>query len=116
MIKIESTLKKQAASLKNMETQICQIASTIINLFQWTLLSNTEHTLENKGEEHYEAITLESGKESSEVVEKRTPLKFIEEENLVANKVKENGKGQEKNVQKEELTIECLTKNTKRHP
>ena len=106
MISLESRFQNQTAFRKNMETQVDQIANTIINLPQWTLSSDTKHILENESEEYYEAITFECGKESSEVIKKPTPPKLIEKENLVDEKVKENEKGQEENCQKEELTVE----------
>ena len=89
-----------------METQVDQSVNTVIILPQWTFPSDTGQILENKGEEHYKAITIGSGKDSSEVVEKLTPLKLIEKENLVDEKVKENRKGQDKNFQKEDLIVE----------
>ena len=106
MISFEFALPNQATSLKNLETQVGQLVNTIMNLPQWTLPSDTEHILKNEDEEHYEAITIGNGKESSEVVEKPTPPKLIEEENLVDEKVMENEKGQDKNFQVEDLTME----------
>ena len=56
--------------------------------------SDTEHILENEGKKHYTTITFGNGKESSKVVEKPTHPKLIKEENLVDEKVKENGNDQ----------------------
>ena len=75
--KVESTFQNQATFIKNLETQVDQIANTIINLPQWTLSSDTKHILENESEEYYEAITFESGKQSIEIVKKPTPPNLL---------------------------------------
>ena len=62
MIKIKSGFQNETTSIKNLETQVGQIASIVINLPQWTLPSDTKHILKNAGEEHYEAIMIGSEK------------------------------------------------------
>ena len=59
-------------------------------------------------EKNTEAITFESGKESSEVVEKPTLAKLIGEENLVDEKVMGNENGQDENFQMKDLTMEVI--------
>ena len=70
------------------------------------MFNDIEHILKNESEEHYEVITIGSEKESSEVVEMPTPPKLIEKENLVDEKVKKNGKGQDENFQREDFIME----------
>ena len=69
--KVELAFQNQVASIKNLKTQVDQISNIAINFPQQTLPSDTEHILEYESEEYYKAITVGSGKKSSEVVTPR---------------------------------------------
>ena len=59
MIKTEQQFQNQAASIRNLEAQIGQIANTLTERTQGTLPSNTE----TNPLEHVKAITLRDGKQ-----------------------------------------------------
>jgi len=59
MTKTEQTFQNQAASIRNLEAQVGQIANTLAERTQGALPSNTE----TNPREHVKAITLRSGRE-----------------------------------------------------
>lgn len=61
MAKNDAVIQSQAASLRNLETQLGQLASELRNRPQGTLPSDTEN-LRRDGKEHCKAVTLRSGK------------------------------------------------------
>ncbi|KAL2512974.1 Reverse transcriptase Ty1/copia-type domain-containing protein [Abeliophyllum distichum] len=63
MNKIETTLRNQGTSIKNLETQVCQIAVAISGRAPNTLSSNTEVNIK----EHVKAITTRSGVQLLEI-------------------------------------------------
>ncbi|PON50262.1 hypothetical protein PanWU01x14_224580, partial [Parasponia andersonii] len=58
--------------MRTLETQLGQLANALTNQPQGALPSNIEVNLRNGGKEHYNAITLRSGKELVKNVEKPT--------------------------------------------
>ena len=56
-------LNNQAAELRNLEVQMGQIASILVERQQAALPSNSEVNPWKEGNEHVKAITLTSGKE-----------------------------------------------------
>ncbi|XP_024022668.1 uncharacterized protein LOC112091966 [Morus notabilis] len=60
-------LQSQAASIRNLEMQVGQLANSMNNRSQGVLPSNTENNPRRDDKEHCKAITLRSGKELNEV-------------------------------------------------
>ncbi|XP_062080623.1 uncharacterized protein LOC133785396 [Humulus lupulus] len=61
MAKNDAVIQSQAASLRNLETQLGQLANELRNRPQGTLPNDTENP-RNDGKEHCKAVTLRSGK------------------------------------------------------
>ena len=66
--KAESTFQNQVASIKNLETQVGQLANMMNTRPQGALPSNTKQN--PKGREQVKAITLRNGRELEEPIEK----------------------------------------------
>ena len=66
MTKTETTLQNQAASIRNLEVQVGQLASMMTERQQGSLPSNTE----TNPREHVNAITLRSWKKLEEPKDK----------------------------------------------
>ncbi|XP_024990639.1 uncharacterized protein LOC112524928 [Cynara cardunculus var. scolymus] len=65
----QSLFNQQSAAIRNLETQVSQLALNQTNRVLGTLPSNTE-VLRALGKEHVKAVTLRSGKELTEKVQK----------------------------------------------
>ncbi|XP_062118827.1 uncharacterized protein LOC133832506 [Humulus lupulus] len=63
IVKNEAIIQSQAASLRNLENQVGQLANELRNRPHGTFQSDTKNP-RIMGKEHYKAITLRSGKES----------------------------------------------------
>ncbi|KAL5564312.1 hypothetical protein UlMin_027476 [Ulmus minor] len=104
----DAVIQSQAASLKNLENQVGQLANELKNRPPRTLPSNTEIS-KRDGKEHCKAITLRGGKtlEAPEVKKKnkKDPVSSQEEENKELGKVEEESKEAEKSGEKSELHI-----------
>ena len=61
MAKNDAWTQSQAATLKNLENQIGQLATELRNIPQGTLSSDTENP-RNLGKEHIKTVALRSGK------------------------------------------------------
>ena len=61
MAKNDALIQSQAATLKNLENQMGQLATELRNRPQGTLPSNTENP-RNLGKEHIKVVALRSGK------------------------------------------------------
>lgn len=61
MVKNDALIQSQAATLKNLENQMGQLATELHNRPRGTLSSNTENP-RNLGKEHIKAVSLRSGK------------------------------------------------------
>ncbi|XP_062093980.1 uncharacterized protein LOC133800013 [Humulus lupulus] len=61
MVKNDAVIQSQAASLRNLETQLGQLSNELRNRPQGTLPSDTENPRKD-GKEHCKAVTLRSGK------------------------------------------------------
>ncbi|XP_062103882.1 uncharacterized protein LOC133815002 [Humulus lupulus] len=62
IVKNEAMIQSQAASLRNLENQVGQLANELRNRPHGTLLSDTENP-RSMGKEHCKVVTLRSGKE-----------------------------------------------------
>ena len=80
-------LQDQAASLKNLEVHVGQIASALSQHPQGTLPSKTEvdPVKQREGKEHVRSITLRSGRELDEPQVKSQPEQHIVEEFVSSN-------------------------------
>ncbi|EOY08364.1 Uncharacterized protein TCM_022724 [Theobroma cacao] len=63
MVETNALIQSQVASLKNLETQVGQLANAVSNKPQGTLLSNTKPNSKREGKEPYMELILHSGKE-----------------------------------------------------
>ena len=61
MAKNDALIQSQAATLKNLENQMCQLATELRNGPQGVLPSDTKN-LRNPGKEHCKVLTLRSEK------------------------------------------------------
>ena len=68
MTKTKSTLQNQSASIRNLETQVGQIANMLNTKPQGALPSNIEPI--HKGKKHIKVITLRNGRQLDEPIEK----------------------------------------------
>ncbi|KAL5568112.1 hypothetical protein UlMin_024687 [Ulmus minor] len=103
MARNDTVIQSQAASLRNLENQVGQLANELKNRPPGTLPSNTESP-KRDGKEHCKAITLRGGKtlEEPEINEKNQKelVSRQEEENNEQGKVKEESKEAEKSGEK----------------
>ncbi|KAL5545591.1 hypothetical protein UlMin_005278 [Ulmus minor] len=95
MARNDAVIQSQAASLRNLENQVGQLANELKNRPPGTLPSNTESP-KRDGKEHCKAITLRGGKtlEAPEINEKN-PKELVsrqEEENNEQGNVEKEGK------------------------
>ncbi|KAJ4723309.1 DNA-directed DNA polymerase [Melia azedarach] len=84
MTKTETTLQNQAASIRNLEVQVGQLASMMTERQQRSLPSNTE----TNPREHVNAITLQSGKKLEEPKDKMKEQKREQHESSSSNQAK----------------------------
>ncbi|KAL5538669.1 hypothetical protein UlMin_044627 [Ulmus minor] len=103
MARNDAVIQSQAASLRNLENQVGQLANELKNRPPGTLPSNTENP-KRDGKEHCKAITLRGGKnlEAPEVKEKnqKDSASRQEEENNEQGNFEEDSREAEKSGEK----------------
>ena len=86
-MKNETVVQSHAASLRNLENQIGQLATAVNNRPQGSLPSNTEDP-RREGKEHYKVINLRSEKEADSLIgipNRRIESNQGQEDNQVEN-------------------------------
>ncbi|KAL5555585.1 hypothetical protein UlMin_037821 [Ulmus minor] len=106
MARNDAVIQSQAASLRNLENQVGQLANELKNRPPGTLPSNTESP-KRDGKEHCKAITLRGGKtlEAPEIKEKN-------QKELVSRQEEENN--EQGNVEKESREAENSGENSEK--
>ncbi|XP_021284056.1 uncharacterized protein LOC110416390 [Herrania umbratica] len=85
--KTDAIIQSQGASLRNLETQVGQLANSINNRPQGSLPSDTQ--INPKGKEQCQAITLRSGKEIEGVNQKavESEIEHVDKEECVRRRI-----------------------------